>query len=271
MTQEDSHQHRSSRSSHHMSFIDHLEELRVRVMRSLVVFMIGFVAAYFVSEDVMDFLRKPLFAALPLEKQKLYFTSLFENFLTHLKIAGYTSIAAVSPYIFWEIWSFVSPGLLPRERKMAVPFITATSVFFVGGALFAYFVLFPVGFRYFVTYGGPADVPLLTIDSYYNTCLKLMLLFGLAFELPVIICLLGALGIVDAPMLRSQRRTAILLITVISAVFAPPDAMSMIILGVPLVLLYEGAIWVVQWMGAKRSLGENEQIDNPLEGRSRDL
>lgn len=150
----------------------------------------------------------------------------------------------------------------------------AATVFFIGGACFAYFVLFPVGFKYFLTYGAPTDIPLLTIESYYSTCLKLLLLFGLAFELPVLICLLGFLGIVDAPFLRQHRRTAILGITVLAALFAPPDAVSMLILGIPLIFLYEGAIWVVHWVGLKRKpdleqTKSSEPPGNPLEGRSR--
>lgn len=255
-----------------MAFFDHVDELRVRLMRCLLVFFVGFVGCYFIADPILAILRKPLFAVLPPEQQKLYFTSLFENFMTHLKIAGYASLFAFSPYFFHQIWGFVTPGLYPRERKMVVPFVAAASLFFIGGACFAYFVLFPVGFKYFVTYGGPSDVPLLTIDSYYGTCLKLLLLFGLAFELPVLICLLGFLGVVDAPFLRKHRRTAILIITVVAALFAPPDAVSMLILGVPLVFLYEASIWVVQWFGlkrAERAVTEESLPANPLEGRSR--
>ena len=221
----------------------------------------------------MAILRKPLFEVLPVSQQKLYFVSLFENFMTHLKIAGYASLFFLSPYYFYEIWAFISPGLHSKERKWVVPFIAAATLFFIGGACFAYFVLFPVGFKYFVTYGGPADIPLLTIDAYYGTCLKLLLLFGIAFELPVLICLLGALGVIDAPFLRQHRRNAILAITVMAALFAPPDAVSMLILGIPLVLLYEAAIWVVQAMQVKRkpsAVRSDEREDpNPLEGRSR--
>lgn len=256
-----------------MAFYDHIDELRVRFMRCLFVFFVGFIGCYFIADHLLAVLRQPLFDALPADQQKLYFTSLFENFMTHLKIAAYASVFLFSPYYFYELWGFIAPGLYPKERKLVIPFVSAATFFFLAGASFAYYVLFPVGFKYFVTYGGPSDVPLLTIDSYYSTCLKLLLLFGLAFELPVLIVLLGYLGIVDAPLLRAQRKTATITITVISAVFAPPDAMSMIILGVPLVLMYEASIWVVQWLGVRRNPSAEEraaaEAPSPLEGRSR--
>ncbi len=228
-----------------MSFSEHFEELRSRLLKCAVVFFAGFVLCYFWSEPILALLRRPLFEVLPESERKLYFTSLFENFMTHLKIAGYASVFVFSPFFFYQIWAFASPGLTRKERKWVIPFVLSASLFFVGGALFAYFVLFPVGFKYFVNYGGPADIPLLTMDAYYSLCLKLMLLFGLAFELPVLICLLGLLGVVDARQLKEHRRSAILGIAVLSALFAPPDAISMLLLGIPLVLLYEGAILVV--------------------------
>lgn len=259
-----------------MSFYEHLDELRTRLMKCLWAFMGGFVLCYLAAEPMLAVLRKPLFDVLPPEQRKLYFTSLFENFLTHLKIAGYASLFVLSPYYFYQLWNFIAPGLYPKERKLLVPFVTAATLFFIGGACFAYFALMPVGFYYFIHYGAPSDVPMLTIDNYYSTVLKLMLLFGLAFELPVIICLLGFLGLVDAPLLRKQRRIAIVIITIAAALFAPPDAVSMLMLGGPLILLYEASIWVVQWMGVKRAerfaeaeraAAESEQ--NALTGKSK--
>jgi sec-independent protein translocase protein TatC len=260
-------QQKSMRS---MSFYDHFDELRVRLMRCLTVFFLGFIGCYFVAEPILAVLRKPLFDVMPPDQRRLYFTSLFENFMTHLKIGGYASLFLFSPFYFYQVWGFIAPGLYPRERRMVVPFVSAATFFFIGGACFAYFVLFPVGFKYFVTYGGPTDIPLLTIDAYYSTTLKLLLLFGLAFELPVFVCLLGFLGLVDAALLRLHRRTAIMIISVLAALFAPPDAVSMLILGIPLIFLYEGSIWVVHWMGLKRLKdSDSEPPSNPLEGRSR--
>jgi sec-independent protein translocase protein TatC len=235
-----------------MAFFDHVDEMRVRLMKSLVVFIAGFSAAYFVAEPILAFLRVPLFQALPPEQQKLYFTSLFENFMTHLKISGYASIFFCSPYFFYQIWAFVAPGLYPKERRLALPFILATTFFFIAGAAFAYYVLFPVGFKYFVTYGGPTDVPMLTIDSYYSTVLKLMLIFGLAFELPVLVVFLGYVGVVTPELLRTHRKAAVIGITALSAVAAPPDAISMLMLMAPLILMYEMSILVVQAIHRRR-------------------
>ena len=262
-------------STPNMSFYEHFDELRVRFMRCLAVFFIGFILCYSFSEPILAFLRKPLFEVLPEDQRKLYFTSLFENFLTHLKISGYASLFLLSPYFFSEFWGFIAPGLYPKERKLVVPFVLAATAFFIGGASFAYYGLFPVGFKFFISYGAASDFPMLTIDSYYGTCLKLLLLFGISFELPVLICLLGFLGLVDAPLLREHRKSAILVITVLSALFAPPDAVSMLILGIPLVFMYEGAIWVVQWTGRPRNgskdivRSQDKPPENPLEGRSR--
>ncbi len=258
-----------------MSFYEHFDELRLRLMRCLFIFFIGFGLCYWIAEPILEILRKPLFAVLQPEQRKLYFTHLFENFLTHLKIAGYASLFLFSPFYFYQVWAFIVPGLKPREKKWVIPFVGAATVCFIGGACFAYFVLFPVGFKYFVHYGASTDIPLLTIDSYYGTCLKLLLLFGLAFELPVLVCLLGVLGVVNADMLRRQRRVAIISITTVAALFAPPDAISMLILGVPLIFLYEVAIWIVHGMSLARHSDQEghdtqvEKLQNPLEGRSR--
>ena len=249
-----------------MGFFDHIDELRGRLVRSVFVFLIGFGICYgLLVEPVMEFLKQPLFLNFPPEQQKLYFTNLFENFLTHLKISAYCGLFGFSPYFFFELWGFIAPGLYPHERKWVFPFVFVASLFFIGGAAFAYYVVFPVGFKFFITFGSETDVPLLTIDAYFSTVLKLLLLFGIVFELPVILTFLGFLGLVDAKMLKRQRANAIIGITVMSAFFAPPDAVSMLLMMGPLFLLYEGSIWAVQLIGRKRAARESATEEKPAE------
>jgi sec-independent protein translocase protein TatC len=237
-----------------MGFWAHLDELKVRLFRCMIAFGIGFFVCYFYTNTyVFEFLQRPLFAALPPEQHKLYFTSLFENFLTHLKIGGYSAIFLVSPYCFYQLWSFIAPGLHKKERKLVIPFVSAATFFFIAGAAFAYYVLFPLGFKYFVSYGLPTDMPLLTIDSYYGTCLKLMFMFGAAFEMPVLMILLGYLDLLHSETLKAQRKNAVIGITVVSAFIAPPDAISMLMLMCPLLIMYEFARIVIQMFEKKRA------------------
>jgi sec-independent protein translocase protein TatC len=259
-------------SSGLMGFWQHLDELKARLMRCLFGFLAGFLLCYFFTDKyVFEFLQKPLFAALPPDQHKLYYTSLFENFMTHLKIAGYSSLFMLCPFYFWQLWSFIAPGLHPKERKLVMPFILSASFFFIAGGAFAYYVLFPVGFKYFIEYGLSTDVPLLTIDSYYGTCLKLMLMFGIAFELPVLMVLLGILGVINSQMLKEQRKNAIIGITVVAAFIAPPDAVSMLLLMGPMVIMYEGARIVISIFEKKRQAPKvDTPVDsNPFDGQSR--
>ena len=200
--------------------------------------------------------------------------------MTHLKIAGYGSLALFSPYFFFELWGFIKPGLHSREKKLVVPFVLSGHVFFPGRRRFCLFRALPGRIQIFVSYGAPTDVPLLTIDSYYSTCLKLLLLFGLAFELPVLVCLFGYLGDGGCRHVKQHRKTAIIGISIVAALFAPPDAVSMLILGAPLILLFELSIWVVQWMGIKREAVSGTEVapspdpakaegTHPWEGRSK--
>ena len=262
-----------------MGVFEHADELRIRLMRCLYVFLAGFAVFYFLAEPILEFLRRPLFEVLPPEQQHLYFTSLFENFLTHLKVAGYASALFLSPVYFHQIWAFVAPGLYQKERKWVLPFLSAGAVFFLLGAAFAYRVLFPAAFRFFVQFGSPSDLPMLTISAYYDTCLKLMLLFGVAFELPVLLVFMGWLGLLTPAQMRTHRRTAILAITIVSALFAPPDAMSMLLLMGPLIAMYEGSIWVIAWIqkgrpprsadsGGQAGGGPGSESHDPWRGRS---
>ncbi len=229
-----------------MTFWDHLDELRAKVVNCLYVFFAGFLAFYFVSDKLLDWLRKPLFDYLPKEKQHLYYTGLFENFFVHLKVAGYASLVLLSPIYFFILWKFIAPGLYEKEKKAIFPFAVAASFFFIFGASFAYFFLFPAGVKYFLSFGTQAEVAWLTLENYVNLVLKILFGFGMCFQIPVIIVLLAKIGILSASQLEKQRRFAIMAVAFLSALVAPPDAISMLLLMVPLYLLYEGSILVVK-------------------------
>lgn len=234
-------------------FWDHLEELRDRFMRCLYVLLGTSVVGYLVRMPVLEFLKKPLFDALPPEKQNLYFTGLFESFFNHLQIAILVGVFIGSPFFVYQIWAFIAPGLHKHERKHVFPFVAAGTIFFFAGAAFAYYMVLPVGFKFFVEFGAPQDVPMITVKEYFSVLFRLLLLFGASFEFPVILVLLARLGLVTGTFLRQQRRTVIIAITVASALFAPPDIMSMLMMMAPLYLFFELALVVISLMEKKKA------------------
>jgi sec-independent protein translocase protein TatC len=247
-----------------MAFTAHLDELRVRLMRALAFFLAFFLGIFFTcSGRLLAFLRAPLFQVMPEGEGKLYYTHLFENFLMHLKVSAYGSFVLLLPYFFYEAWAFVSPGLESREKRWILPLLAVMSFFFLGGCFLCYGLLFPVGFKYFLQFGDGSEVPLLTMDAYYSTVLKLLTLFGMAFQFPVFVMVLGLTGVIRASTLKEHRRAVIIGITVLSALFAPPDALSMVILGGPLILLFEACIFVLS------RLRPEKKEDHSLIGASR--
>ncbi len=251
-----------------MSMSGHVDEFRVRLVRAFACFacVMGVLFFWGVPLDwLLNVLKAPLFDALPAHLRHLYFTGLFEAFFVRLKVAAVATLFLLAPYFFWEFWGFFGPALYPQERKWVMPFVFCTTLFFFAGASFAYFVLFPLGFRAFLGYASTGELPLMTMKEYYDTCLNLIVLFGLAFEVPVLITLLGALGVIDALMLRQYRRFAIIGIAAISALIAPPDMLSMALLMVPLIVMYEAAILVVAFLGKKRV---ESPSSSPLTGQS---
>ncbi|MEW6058329.1 MAG: twin-arginine translocase subunit TatC [Bdellovibrionota bacterium] len=235
-----------------MTFWDHFDELRSRIVRCLWIFFAGFIGFYFLSDKLLDFLRQPLFQYLPPERQHLYYTGLFENFFVHLRLSGYASLLFLSPVYFYVLWGFIAPGLHPHERKRVFPFVLSGSLFFLMGSAFAYYVLFPAGVKYFLSYGTSAEVAWLTLENYVSLVTRILIGFGLAFQLPVVVVLLAMVGILSAEKLVEHRRIAIIAITMVSAIVAPPDAVSMLLLMVPLYLLFEGSIVVVRAIQKKR-------------------
>jgi sec-independent protein translocase protein TatC len=229
-----------------MSFWEHLDELRATLIQCLYIFFASFLGLYFVSDKILDFLRAPLFRHLPTERRHLYYTGLFENFLVHLKVSAYAALILMSPIYFMILWRFISPGLKSEEKKNILPFVFASSLFFLMGSGFAYYVLFPIGVKYFLQYGTDAEVAWLTLDNYVSVVMRILIGFGLCFQFPVVIVMLAKLGLISYESLAQKRRVAIIVVTVISALVAPPDAISMLMLMAPLYLLFELALVFVK-------------------------
>ncbi len=234
-----------------LSLTEHLAELRTRLIRSVVAVAVGFCISYAFIRPIFAFLSLPLLQVLP-PGTSLIFTSYPEAFFTYLKLALTAGLFLASPFILHEIWAFIAPGLYPHERKWALPFIFFSSLFFIGGAIFGYFAVFPAAFSFLASYAG-ADLKLLpSVSEYFSLTIKLLLGFGAAFELPIFMVFMAIVGIIDAKMLRKNRKYALLIIFIIAAVITPtPDVVNQCLLAGPLLILYEISIILVALIGKR--------------------
>lgn len=235
----------------HHTLTDHLAELRDRLIKALWFIILGTAACYKYSDQIFTFIRGPIAPYLP--TGGLVFTAPMDKFIAHLKIAFFGGVILACPFWLYQVWKFVAPGLYSKEKKYALGFIVAGSVLFIGGICFAYFVVFPAAFHFLMLFGGDIDKPMITITEYMSFFVTTAALFGVSFELPLIIVILGMLGIVSQKFLREKRRYAIVLLAIMSAVFTPPDLLSMLFMLVPMVLLYEISILIVGVFEKKRA------------------
>jgi sec-independent protein translocase protein TatC len=244
-----------------MPFTSHLAELKTRLIRVLIVVGVGFGVCYLFKDWSFRVVTKPLVDAMPAQSS-LIFTGLPEAFFIHMKIAFFASLFLTAPYTLFEIWRFVSPGLYKNERRMVFPFVFFSTLLFVGGVLFGYFIALPPAFSFFVSFSTDMLKPMISFREYLGLTLKFLLAFGLCFEMPVFIFFLAKMGIVSAKMLAKQRRYAILVIFIVAAILTPsPDAISQILMAVPLMVLYEVSIFLARF--AKRVKPAPEETAAP--------
>jgi sec-independent protein translocase protein TatC len=229
-------------------FTEHLEELRSRLIVCFVAIAIGFAVSYGFKERLFKILTAPLIEVMQ-EGDKLIFTGLPEAFFTYLKVAFLAGCLLAAPVIIYEFWMFVAPGLYRKERRILAPIVILSTFFFVGGALFGYFLVFPWGFEFFLGFATEIIRPLPSMKEYLGFATKLLIAFGLVFELPLVITFMARLGLVSVDFLRKNRRYAVLLFFIGAAILTPPDVVTQIMMAVPLMVLYEISILGAKFFG----------------------
>jgi sec-independent protein translocase protein TatC len=240
-------------------FTAHLEELRSRLIVSFVAVGIGFFVAYFFKEKLFELLMKPLTDVMG-EGDNLIFTNLPEAFFVYLKTAFLAGVMAASPVILYQFWKFVAPGLYKKERVVLLPVVLLCSFFFIGGALFGYFIVFPYGFKFFLGFASEFIRPLPSMKEYFSFASKLLVAFGVVFELPLIITLFSRLGLVSVEFLKKNRKYALLLFFIGSAILTPPDVITQVMMAFPLMFLYEISI-IGARIFARKNPYENEESE----------
>ncbi len=237
--------------------LDHLVELRTRLMRCILALIVAFFVCFYFAHDIFGFLVRPLTQAFPPGQGKLIYTQLYGAFFVEIKVALFAAFFVCFPIIANQLWAFVAPGLYAKEKKAFLPFLLATPVLFTLGAAMAYYLVMPTAFHFFLGFEGPrgglTTEALPEMGAYLSLVMQFILAFGISFLLPVLLLLLNTAGIVSRADLVAARRYVIVGITIIAAIVTPPDVVSQLMLAIPLWLLYESALLVMRFTEAKET------------------
>jgi sec-independent protein translocase protein TatC len=248
-----------------MTFLEHLEDLRKRLWYSFVAIFAAVIPAYVFSKDVFKALSRPVTQYLP-EGMKMAFTGLADPFMLYIKVAFLTALFVTSPFIFLQLWYFVAPGLYQKEKKYVFPFVTFTTVFFLAGAAFGYFVMFPWACRFFLKLGSDFT-PVITVNTYFSFSLKLLLGIALVFELPTLVFFLSKIGLITSRWMIRNFKYAVLAVFVIAAVITPtPDMVTQSILAVPMLALYGLGILIAFFFGKERKTRREKKAEEEIAG-----
>ncbi len=249
--------------------LDHLIELRSRLIKCLLALVAAFAIGAYFAEDIFSLLVRPLTEAFPPGQGRLIYTKLYEAFFVEIKVALFTAFLLAFPVIALQLWRFVAPGLYLQEKRAFLPFLFASPVLFAAGAALAYFLVMPLAFQFFLGYAGMTgglDVEALpAVGDYLDLVMRFILAFGVAFQLPILLLLLHRAGIVTREQLVSFRRYMLVISFLVAAVLTPPDIISQFMLGVPLVLLYEGSLILILFTDRKNAKKKaTEEVRSPL-------
>jgi sec-independent protein translocase protein TatC len=234
-----------------MSFLEHLDELRTRLIVSAVSLSAGFVICLFFAGRIQAFVMRPLYATLPPGGQFIY-TQPTEAFMLQLKMAALAGLFLASPVVLWQLWKFIAPGLYAHEKKFAIPFVVFSTFFFVAGALFSHYLAFPWAWRFFASYATDYMTFMPTISATFSIYVKMLLAFGAVFQMPTLVFFLARVGAVTARMLIRNTKYAVLIIFILGAVLSPGgDVVSQALMAGPMLGLYALSI-VIAWIFGKR-------------------
>lgn len=248
-----------------MGLLDHLNELRWRLVKAAIAVACGFAICWAFVDPLFNILLDPLLSVLPKDTHAQY-TTLPEAFFTRMTIAFVAGFFLASPVIFYQIWAFVAPGLYDEEKRYIIPIAICSALFFISGALFCYYIVFPFAFAFFISYSTPEIVITPKVSDYLSFTLKLLFAFGIIFEMPIFTLFLARLGIVTAAMMRRARKYAIVGIFILAAILTPPDVISQLMMACPMLALYELSIGIAVIFGHKPK--KETENDDPADTKS---
>ena len=242
-----------------MPLTSHLEELRKRLVRILIAVGVAFLGCFAFKEEIFRIVALPLISVLPPGSHMVY-TGLPEAFFTYIKVSLYAGIFVASPVVLYQVWKFISPGLFPKEKKFVAPFVITSTLLFVGGVCFGYFLVLPGAYKFFLEFTTDFLKPMLSMREYLTLTLKLLLAFGIIFEIPVFLFFMTKIGLVTPRKLARMRRYAIVVCFIVAAIITPtPDAFTQCMMAIPMIVLYEVGILVSKLAGRKKDEPDSDQ------------
>ena len=243
-----------------MSFLEHLDELRRRLIIAVVAVLVGFVAAWFFIEPLFEFIMRPLQEALP-PGGTLVYTEPTEAFTLYIKIAAIAGLILASPVVMAQVWMFIAPGLYANEKKLAIPFVLLSSIGFVGGAAFSHYIVFPMAWKFFGSFTQDFMTFMPRVEPAFGLYIKLLLVFGLIFQMPTIVLFLARMGVITARFMLKHFKYAVLIIFILAAVLTPTaDAFVQTALAGPMIGLYLISVGLA-WLFGKKKATEDEEAD----------